>query len=289
MSASEELFSCAGLRFGRFRCEPRDPLWGDDNRIGPWPLIAFPGTPVEILQADRPAIVATPLCVVLYNAEQVYRRRLVDHRGDHCAFLSFDPRHLGESDDKRPFGLSCAPLAPRDRLSQLLLLRLVSAPWDLEEPLLMIESLLALLDRVLHTRRTATTTEEPPRILARHRGLARAIARHLAQTFDRREGLGEIAAAVGVSSAHAARVFRRILGRTIHDYRSALRLHAILDRLADPRLDLSAAALDAGFSSHSHMTSTFRQVFGAPPSIWRERLRRGDTQALRELLMPRPA
>ena len=111
-----------------------------------------------------------------------------------------------------------------------------------------------------------------------------AIARHLALRFAEHESVAAITDAVGVSPAHGARVFRRSTGLSIHAYRTALRLHAILDRLLDPAIDLSAAALDVGFSSHSHMTAAFREAFGAPPSAWRGRLRKPEKRALAELL-----
>jgi AraC family transcriptional regulator len=52
----------------------------------------------------------------------------------------------------------------------------------------------------------------------------------------------------------------------VHRYLTQLRLRASLDRLADGADDLTALALDLGFSSHSHFADAFRREFGKTPS-----------------------
>jgi len=51
------------------------------------------------------------------------------------------------------------------------------------------------------------------------------------------------------------------------------RLALALDRLADSSLTLSEIAAEVGFSSHAHLTSAFRQIFGLAPSTLRQRWR----------------
>ena len=148
-AAEDVLLSTPELRFGRFHCDPGDARWERDNHIGDWPMLAFPGTPVEIQQQDRPAVVATPLCVMLYDPQQAYRRRLVDRRGDHCVFLGVSPTLLEPLLGRPRFGRSSAPLAPRDRLGHLLLVELLrhaSAAAD-ETPEIVTEGLYALLEQ----------------------------------------------------------------------------------------------------------------------------------------------
>jgi AraC-like DNA-binding protein len=67
-------------------------------------------------------------------------------------------------------------------------------------------------------------------------------------------------------------VFERVTGATIHRYLTRLRLRVALARIADGESNLTALALDLGFSSHSHLTSTFAREFGAPPSRLRAEL-----------------
>lgn len=58
-----------------------------------------------------------------------------------------------------------------------------------------------------------------------------------------------------------------MLGVRLHDYLTRVRLLAVLERLrTSARPNLSAIALDVGFSSHSHMGTAFRRFFGVPPT-----------------------
>ena len=82
------------------------------------------------------------------------------------------------------------------------------------------------------------------------------------------------------SAFHLARVFRAETGFTVHGFRQSLRLRSALERLSDHRNDLTALALELGFSSHSHFTERFRNEFGVAPSQVRdERLVRHLLQA----------
>jgi AraC family transcriptional regulator len=85
--------------------------------------------------------------------------------------------------------------------------------------------------------------------------------------------LEEVAAAAACSPFHLARLFRRHTGMTVRGYRRRLRLAMALEHMADGETDLTGLAIRAGFSDHSHMTRSFRKVFGSTPSALRERLR----------------
>ena len=94
-------------------------------------------------------------------------------------------------------------------------------------------------------------------------------------------GLDAVAAAAACSPFHLARLFRRETGMTIRQYRLRLRLAIALDALAEGAADLSALAARAGFADHSHMTGSFRKIFGATPSALRETLRSAGLMQLR--------
>lgn len=287
------------LRVGRFDCDPGHLRWSTDNHIGPWPLLAFPGTPVEIAQAGHRDVVATSNHVVLYNPGQVYRRRLVDPRGDHCVFVTVEGEQLAElgaatdpalaDRPGRPFTTAWVPASPATVLAMSLLVRLLERTAAPEHDALMVEeSLLHVLAAVL-ARADVPRPRGRPRDAARRAELARALERELAASFRETRSLQELAASVGVSPFHATRVFRQHTGLTIHGYRHRLRLQAVLERLANASVDLTALALETGFCSHSHLTEAFRRAFGAPPSRWRGRVGRGHLRALAARLeRPRP-
>jgi len=82
----------------------------------------------------------------------------------------------------------------------------------------------------------------------------------------RLEDLGE---AVGVSPFHLARVFRAATGVPIHRTLTRVRLLAALERIAEGETDLTRLAIETGFSSHSHLSSTFRARLGMTPQDFR--------------------
>ena len=90
-----------------------------------------------------------------------------------------------------------------------------------------------------------------------------------------RRSLGELARTLHTSPFHLARVFRAETGFTLAGYRQALRLRAALERLPGNDRDLSALALELGFSSHSHFTATFTREYGVPPSAVKDPRRIG--------------
>jgi AraC-like DNA-binding protein len=114
---------------------------------------------------------------------------------------------------------------------------------------------------------------------AAHIDRAEAAKTYLAGRLGERVALDDIARAVHASPFHLARVFRQRTGVPLHRYLTRLRLRAALERLADGARDLTALALELGFSSHSHFADAFRREFGRTPSD----VRRAAGRTLREM------
>lgn len=95
--------------------------------------------------------------------------------------------------------------------------------------------------------------------------------------------LADVARAVGASPAYLTDVFRRVEGASLHQYLIQLRLaHALVELPhAD---DLTALALESGFSSHSHFSAAFRRSFGCTPSEFRRSTRSVPPHSPRRLL-----
>jgi AraC family transcriptional regulator len=111
---------------------------------------------------------------------------------------------------------------------------------------------------------------------ADHADRVEAVKTYLASRMSERVTLNDVARAVGASPFHLARLFQQRTGAPVHRYLMCLRLRASLERLADGANDLTALALELGFSSHSHFTDSFRREFGCAPSdVRRAATRRG--------------
>jgi AraC family transcriptional regulator len=90
-------------------------------------------------------------------------------------------------------------------------------------------------------------------------------------------GLGDVAAAAGVSRHHLSRKFRLTTGCSLSDYLRGRRLSEAARSLAGGAPDILAVAIEAQYASHEAFTRAFRGLFGRTP----EQVRRArDLQTL---------
>ncbi len=112
------------------------------------------------------------------------------------------------------------------------------------------------------------TTHEPGATHARRR-LVDRVKVLLASDLTRRWSLAEIAAEIGGSAVYLTQAFQQVEGLPLYRYQLRLRLARALD-LVTRYEDMSALALDLGFSSHSHFTAAFKQAYGRSPSEFKQ-------------------
>jgi AraC-like DNA-binding protein len=94
----------------------------------------------------------------------------------------------------------------------------------------------------------------------------------LASDLSRRWTLADIAAEVGVSPVYLTQMFQQVEAMPLYRYHLRLRLARGLDLLG--RYDnLTTLGMDLGFSSHSHFSSAFRQVYGRTPAEFQRAIR----------------
>lgn len=102
----------------------------------------------------------------------------------------------------------------------------------------------------------------------RHPALARVFA-YMEEHFTEQIGLAEVAAAVHISAAHLARLFRRETGQTIVGVLQRLRIQRACELLATTDQTLLEVAYDSGFESVEHFHRLFRRQCGVTPSVYR--------------------
>lgn len=252
------------LRLGEFRCPPGDAAWEETNLIGDRPHVVFPRVPVVIEQEGDAPVLATSTHAMLYNADQAYTRELRNPDGDDCVFVELSDEalaQLADGDGLFDGERLVATHAPAAReayfLSHLVVRELRGATPDTA---LAEEAAIGAIASSLRRRRAGTNPA--------HRELAEAAKAEL--TADSGLSLHELARRLHSSAFHLARVFRAETGFSVHGFRQAVRLRRALERLSEHRDDLTALALELGYSSHSHFTERFRNEFGVPPSQARD-------------------
>ena len=269
-SGSESVARIGGAALGHFVRGPLDVAWRAENQIGSQGLVVFPSRAVEIAQEGRPRALANPGSAIFYNPSACYYRKLVDPRGDDCRYIALsdalwreivcdlDPKHTG----RELFRFAAGPISPAIAVRFGALLRALQGGVDAlaaeEEMLALARGLVegAVAEDVARSFR--------PEPLASHIEAARALEGLLSLRFRENDTLDQLASRVGLSPYHAARLFRRVTGRSLHGYRERLRILASLPEIASgERLDVIALGL--GYASHAHFSDRFRKIMGFPP------------------------
>jgi AraC family transcriptional regulator len=97
----------------------------------------------------------------------------------------------------------------------------------------------------------------------------RRVVDHIEARLDSRITVQELAALAGLSTAHFARAFRQAMGEAPHHFILNQRVARVRELLRDPALNLATVAARAGFASHAHMSSVFRQRTKLAPTDYR--------------------
>lgn len=192
-----------------------------------------------------------PRTALLHHCAHEYRISHPADGGDDSTVIELD-----EALSDRLFGRSSATELPVTPRVQLALLRLRSA-LKRGEPL-MDEPVLAFLDRLAPARMDGGASP-------RERRLATQVRERIHERLDENLGVGALAAELRLSPFTLMRTFQRVTGSTLRRYRLELRLSAALARIDRGEQDLARLAVDLGFSHHSHLTASFRRLYGAPP------------------------
>ena len=135
----------------------------------------------------------------------------------------------------------------------------------------------SLLLRALQVEKPQPSTR-PPGAISPFR--LRRVLDHIDLRLSERITVPELAQLAGMSRAHFTRVFEATVGETPHRFVLTRRLEAARRMVEEGVADLATIAARTGFSSHAHLTTTFRQAFGVTPV---EHRRRGIARRLATL------
>jgi AraC family transcriptional regulator len=275
------LFDGASLRIGTVDTRPKSDACGEVEWQGT-NVVVLPFSGVFV-KHDAPGrhVTVTPTHAVFIKADASYRVSFPGAIGDRALALRFGdalaPEQLERNEALAPHGLLPAHAM---MLRNLLWRRLQRGEMDDFE----IEALgLDLLAMSLASMRSTSATRRSTRVL-RARSLERvkeAVALAPAEKWT----VARLARIANLSPFHLCHVFRRNVGTSLYDYVLHERLARTLDAVLDCH-DLTAVALDAGFSSHSHFTARFRNFFGCTPAALR-RIASGHVAEMHKIMTAR--
>src|SRR5262245_55437752 len=224
--------------------------------------LVFPYRGVYVRHVGRSDAVAEANQVIFFNAGESYRISHPVAGGDACLSISIGEQWVHELAPKEQlrdggevaFRRQRLRIDPRAQALVALLRHGLSR--KVAEPLEAEALTLTLIRRSVGAR----TAHAAGASVARQKLVDRA---KLVLSSDpaRRWTLAEIAAEVGGSPVYLTQIFQQVEGVPLYRYQLRLRLARALDLLGEYD-DLTRLGMDLGFSSHSHFSAAFRQMYG---------------------------
>ncbi|KZK76014.1 HTH-type transcriptional activator Btr [Pseudovibrio sp. Ad13] len=124
--------------------------------------------------------------------------------------------------------------------------------------------LYALLDVVEQVQ--AGAYEDPPSAASMTDTRLKRVEEFVEDHLARQMSMSDLAACVDLSAGFFNRAFKGATGKTPHDYVVERRMARARKLLGAPHSTLSQIAYTCGFSSHAHMSSTFKKRLGVTPT-----------------------
>jgi len=271
---ADSLFDSPIVSIWDVHCRGSHRARSEEEEIRTTTQLVFPYRGVFVRHVGDDDAVAEANQVLFFNADEGYRVSHPVAGGDASLTVLLDEEQLRELApaeflrDRARVSFRWQRVRIDARTQALAALLRYSLRESIAEPLEAETLALTLVRRALGERTTHATSGSA----ARRRLVDRAKL-VLASDPVRRWTLAEIAADVGVSPVYLTQVFQQVEGLPLYRYQLRLRLARALDLLSQYD-DLTALSLDLDFSSHSHFTAAFRQMYGRTPSEFRQLTRR---------------
>jgi AraC family transcriptional regulator len=274
MAVAFDLYEAPDLFFADLWCPPDDPQWGEDNQVTR-SIIALPAAPVWQVHEGAARELFNQNNVVFHQPGSEYRRERFRDVGYRCLFFlpsnSLLREVIGEVDQALaespiiPFPAS-GPLDGRTFGLSRLAARYLRSP--AADPSAARELLYEVLRGALRVPRLEAPARPATSTATRRarREIVEETKEILITRLAERVSLDDLARTLYTSPYHLARLFRTATGFSVHGYLVQLRLRTGLESIYGTSEQVGEVGLRLGFSSHSHFTASFRQVFGLTPS-----------------------
>lgn len=281
------LSESATLHISLFESYPASDACGDVERQSSHVVVLpFAGVFAKHESPTR-HVMGTPGHAVFVGADTPYRVSFPGGIGDRALLLRFDdalaPDWIGRLNGGETLASNGLLPAPAMMLRNLLRARLETNRADPFES----EALgLDLLAMSLQAMRRETTPVRRPAQVRRARALER-VKEAIAIAPAAKWNVTRLSRVANLSPFHLCHIFRETVGTSIYNYVLHERLALALDAVLDHDGDLTAIALDAGFSSHSHFTARFKAFFGCAPASLRRMATAGRVAEIRKIMTAR--
>ena len=97
----------------------------------------------------------------------------------------------------------------------------------------------------------------------------RRVLEYVAENYNERLTVEDIAAKAAMSPYHFSRLFKRAIGASPHQFLMAYRIERAKERLEKTDEALIDVALSCGFSDQAHFSRVFKASTGKTPGAWR--------------------
>ena len=101
----------------------------------------------------------------------------------------------------------------------------------------------------------------------------RRLEEFLTANIEKRIGLDDMAAAVGLSKMHFAAQFRVATGYRPHEYLLFKRIERAKALMMASRMQLVEVAFATGFNAQAHFSTVFKRFTGMTPAQWKQEAR----------------
>ena len=295
--SSELLFKTVGciryaqtplLTLGSERRGIHDVGWGCEQMTGDSHVIAFSLLPIAVEFADESPVLLAPTKVGMATPSRSYVRTPRSAKGQRTIFLRLNAQTVRDScaihdasvfDRENPFPSRRGPSSAQALAMAIQLERLMFDADIVLEPMAFEEHALQIVSRTLETvyrsvgQRRATGNDSTN---SKHKAKINRAVEMMCNGPAERWSLARIGEAVELSPAYVSRIFRKHTGHTLSQCLQLIRIVHALEQLPDRRHNLIGVALDSGFASHAHMTTSFKRTIGVTPSA----LLMGDSKAI---------
>lgn len=258
------LFQSSLIKIGTFVLPTNKPEF---HRYGYTenPLIVFPKNSIWIQHKNKDPFVADSSVINLYNKQQTYTRFPIDKKGDYCHWIELSKKILPQIKTSHCDNLFNVENIKCELTTYLLHHKLFknieSSPQI--DPLMIEDLAIEIVNNI-----SKATNSRPTTMLLKptHKKLTERIKKSIHSNISQNKSLNDIAKDVYSSPFHISRVFKQVTGMGINQFRTQIRLKSVYSEIKQGKNDLASLALDYGFSSHSHLSYSFKKYFNFTPS-----------------------